>query len=351
MINFNALKGFNSMRQSFLLFFLLVASLLIIPQVCEADIINGFLINFPVLFVVLTVLGVIAIEAWIIKRELKQPRIKSVLVSFLVNGVTGLIGVLLYFLYSKVLLSQVEQLNHFLAQYWFFVYLFLFVLTLLIEALILRGSFKEEKWSFLLRVSIIMNILSYLFIFLFILADWIMIGSVVIVPFIICMWIELLFSERIHRLSSFKRRLLKTLLWAVLIIVMVVFLYNLRMKPQVYFRAHLEDRRIITALAQMRTFAEIVWSENEDSGYSFLCCAYNKEIQAICEEIKELTQEYPTIHANKNEYCVYVKSISSSNMWFCIDSRGGVNKTSINPGLPGYCTGKTFICPSGEKVR
>ncbi len=103
-----------------------------------------------------------------------------------------------------------------------------------------------------------------------------------------------------------------------------------------------KDARIIAEMSQLRTVAEMIYS-NEGSSYSGVSCIH-PEIVSICQDIKIQSGEEPTIHSTERDYCAYIKLISEDR-YYCIDNKGFARETSIYPGRTGYCDGRTFVCP------
>jgi hypothetical protein len=78
-----------------------------------------------------------------------------------------------------------------------------------------------------------------------------------------------------------------------------------------------------------------------------LSCQHN-DIKVFCEGIKNLEGLDLVIRHSTNYYCAYTKLLELKNgqaNYFCIDVLGNKNETTINPGLKGYCSGKTYVCP------
>ena len=122
--------------------------------------------------------------------------------------------------------------------------------------------------------------------------------------------------------------------------------------------------RIAFDMSRIRYVAELIYDEEES--YKNLSCsfksekliseAYNKEIKVICDGIEKDAGTKPIIHTSKDEYCAYIKLPGKINRRFiwekgkdiycCIDNRGTrAVTTTVNPRDPGFCDGKTLICP------
>ena len=98
--------------------------------------------------------------------------------------------------------------------------------------------------------------------------------------------------------------------------------------------------RVLSAMAQIRPLAELIYSDNDSSYEKFRCpkeneeiTEYDKSMRFLCEEIKEVTGVEPTIHSSQTAYCAYIKL---STGYYCIDSGFKSGTTSINPGNKGH---------------
>ncbi len=315
-------------------------TVLLFPQICRADMIAGFLLDFPLLFFIVIVLGIVVIESWVIKRRLKEDGRRSLFVSLAINGITTLIGWLYYHFVSDHGIIE----SNFFEKYWIFI---LFITTFLIEAFLLRPFFKREKWGLLFQTSAIMNALSYLFVPLFLLSDAIVIGSIIVTPLIIVALLELFFEKQIQRMGKANVKKLTLSLLVILILFMSVGSVFEHTRSHNDHLSKARNAKIISDMYTMRTQIELVSSsDTENVGYSILTCNSNEELQGICKDIKENSGEYPMIRAGQDNYCIYAKLIvpKGKNLWFCMD-RNGVTNSYVDPGSSGYCDGNTFICP------
>lgn len=107
-------------------------------------------------------------------------------------------------------------------------------------------------------------------------------------------------------------------------------------------RMKAQDVNIKSLMTHIEYTAEWIATDKGDSYISVNC--QNKEIKIICDRVKEHTGVEPVIHQSKDEYCAYTK-LTSEDKYFCVDSQGSRNESSINPGNRGYCNGITFVCP------
>jgi prepilin-type N-terminal cleavage/methylation domain-containing protein len=124
-------------------------------------------------------------------------------------------------------------------------------------------------------------------------------------------------------------------------------------------RNRARDARITSAVAQIRTKAELINSTEGD--YTSLACDYDTEMGSLCDDIDNQCASGPAgcggddaaagtedvvIHTAANEYCAYTPlntQYSGSNDYYCIDSTGKAGQ-SIDPGALGGCDGTTYVC-------
>lgn len=110
-----------------------------------------------------------------------------------------------------------------------------------------------------------------------------------------------------------------------------------------------KDARIMADMSQLRTMAEIIYSDT--NSYLSAYCTNKKysEMKAICDDIQEYAGAKPVIRQSKNKYCAYTTLVGKENnqtKYFCVDSSGRAVETIIIPGGKGYCTKTTFVCPA-----
>lgn len=126
-------------------------------------------------------------------------------------------------------------------------------------------------------------------------------------------------------------------------------------------RAKARDARIVAALSQMRTKAELVSAA--EGNYALLACTYDSETGALCDDAdKQCTSgtagcggddanggtEDVVIQATGGEYCAYTPlntQYSGANDYFCVDNTGVAGNIASDPGILGACDGTTFVCP------
>jgi len=121
-------------------------------------------------------------------------------------------------------------------------------------------------------------------------------------------------------------------------------------------RAKAKDARIRSDIAQIRSFAEMIY--DRDSQYNSLCKAgnvlnanpggdadYGDEFATLDGDIS--TQNggtSATCHASGDDYCIFAP-LATAGRYYCIDSDGDTYEGTTNPGGVGYCDGTTFECP------
>ena len=111
--------------------------------------------------------------------------------------------------------------------------------------------------------------------------------------------------------------------------------------------------RVLSAMAQIRPLAELIYSDNDSSYEKFRCpkeneeiTEYDKSMRFLCEEIKEVTGVEPTIYTSKDNYCSY--SALPYGGYYCIDSSGHGLEIIVNPSDNRYCNGINLSCPPSQ---
>ncbi|MCX6744741.1 MAG: hypothetical protein NTX82_04420 [Candidatus Parcubacteria bacterium] len=140
------------MKRIFLLSFVLVS--LILPEVVWADLYMPFMEYNPFLFLAIIVLEMLILY-WVLGKLLKYPiKIwKIILAVFSANLITYFLGGFVYLLYWRRT-STVLQME-------FLVLITSFIVTILVEWLILILFFKTVRKKDLLAASFLMNFVSY----------------------------------------------------------------------------------------------------------------------------------------------------------------------------------------------
>jgi len=131
-------------------------------------------------------------------------------------------------------------------------------------------------------------------------------------------------------------------------------------------RGKARDARIISAMSQIRTKAELInAAENAYTPLGSAGCTYDDEMKALCDDIDKQcptgtagcggddadggTQD-AVPHADATRYCVYTPlnvTYGGANDYYCVDSTGKAGNTTTAPGAPTYCDGITdFVCPT-----
>lgn len=103
-------------------------------------------------------------------------------------------------------------------------------------------------------------------------------------------------------------------------------------------RNRAQDTRIISAMNQIRSQAEIVKSST-GSYSSVTCSGGDADIGKLCSDINEMKGSNPTINSSSTAYCAYVKLVGKNTYW-CVDS----NLTSKEYTDAPTCTSSDFTC-------
>jgi len=126
-------------------------------------------------------------------------------------------------------------------------------------------------------------------------------------------------------------------------------------------RNRARDARITSAMAQIRTKAELI--NSAEGSYASLACGYDTEMGSLCDDIDVQCAsgtagcggddaaggtEDVTFQTSANAYCAYTPlntQYGGNNDFYCIDSTGKAgNTTDPAPAAGGGCDGITYIC-------
>lgn len=105
-----------------------------------------------------------------------------------------------------------------------------------------------------------------------------------------------------------------------------------------------KNARIISEMSQLRSVAELIYSEKE--GFANLEIE-NEHVSKINEDIVGQGSKLIIEKASDGSgYCAYAPLVDYSEpVWHCIDADGQAITTTIDPGSGGNCDGTTFHCP------
>ena len=116
------------------------------------------------------------------------------------------------------------------------------------------------------------------------------------------------------------------------------------------------DARIISAMSQIRTKAELI--NAAENAYTLLSCTYDPEMTTLCNDIDAQdgttgggSIPVPTIKTSANAFCLYTPLLTkygspAATDYYCVDSTGKAGNTTTAPGGLGFCDGTTFVCPT-----
>ena len=310
----------------------LILGLLVFPLVCRANVAMGFLINYLPVFFLSALLGICVIEAWNIEKYLHLTKTTAFLVALVLNLITSAIGI------GATKIINIDPLGT--------AYLGVFVLSFLIESLLLKIFSKNYSWKSLFKTGLIMNFESYIFLFAFFMSDMFALTPIIAV-FIFYHMFKLLIPQNKFKKNIFI--LLSIILAANLYFFIIYQMPKPGNKPK--------DFRIISVIAQSRTIMSYISANNED--YSQFSCFY-LDMEPLCSEIKKNYKDgndnVPIIarSADFKEACIYsplngAKKSNPPDKWYCADSIGHSGYTSTSPDSVKYCIeGKSAVCPPLE---
>lgn len=67
--------------------------------------------------------------------------------------------------------------------------------------------------------------------------------------------------------------------------------------------------------------------------------------KTIIDDVKTYTGIDIVSYQSKYSYCAYARLVGDVEKYYCVSTNGLGRETTKNPGMTGYCTGKTYICP------
>ena len=110
-------------------------------------------------------------------------------------------------------------------------------------------------------------------------------------------------------------------------------------------RDQAKDVRITTALTEVRTKAELLFTQDGNYG-AVLCILGDADIAKLCDDIA-VQGGGATIQpaAPTTAYCAYSVLNQSAGDWYCVDSNFTSVKTTTDPSGLGFCDGTTLVCP------
>ena len=318
------------MRPLFLKIFFLGLFSLLIPEISKADMAMGAFINYQPILIVVAFLGVWILEAPIIKDRLGGAPKRALFISLIANLFTSLLGFIIFATPLKNILP--ERLI-------FLIPIFL-LLSILFETAILRFYYRQESWTKIIDAGISMNLLSYLFLFILLILDVVML-SILIIPYLFLTLYKFLIAGREIPKKTKRIHYVLIVIFSLALSVGLFFITINASKESSRNKA--KDARTNADMNQIMSEAESIF--NAEGNYLNLTCVYNDTIRTLCEDIEKQAGTKPVIYSSSDKYCAYVKLLSKKR-YSCIDSSGGSIITDIDPSLSSYCNGITFICPA-----
>jgi prepilin-type N-terminal cleavage/methylation domain-containing protein len=122
-------------------------------------------------------------------------------------------------------------------------------------------------------------------------------------------------------------------------------------------RTEARNARVISAMGQARTIAELVANASAATAYTALCDTatdtfevgtgpYAGDLDVIETDVvnNNGAQPAPTCFASATEYCAYAEMEVAGN-YYCIEESGRSVETTTDPAGLTFCDGTTFNCP------
>jgi len=316
---------------------------LFLPQICHANMVVGFLTNYPPLFLALSFIAVVVIEAAELKKRLGLPPKKSMIVSLAANAVTSLLGVVGGYLLKADIFKNLTYVFGWLA----ILFLSSFILEALIMTLFPMPQSKAKIW----KASLMMNLISYLFLILFAFLDIIFFSGIIVFAFVI---------ERLFVVFEWGRAWSKSKVLALQLLIFILFFgaafLLVFVIPQNHTNNKAKDSRVIAAMNQMRK-SMIFSCANDGHCDNFRIDNFNdlnnSDLDLLVQDISinsYLGKGLKIVHfpsVNSSAVCIFAQLGSlKGKSWYCADNQGNAGIVDINPSGSAYCSeGQSAICP------
>ncbi|MDD5750370.1 MAG: hypothetical protein PHU56_01835 [Candidatus Pacebacteria bacterium] len=311
---------------------------LFLPQICQANTVVGFMISYPPLFLAVSFVAVVIIEAAELKKRLGLFPNKSVLVSLAVNAASSLVGLIVGYLLKADILKSLAN-----AAGWLVV---LFLGSFLMEAFIMMLFGTAQGRAKIWQTSLIMNLISYLFLILFAILDIFLFAWFIILALIV----EKLFSVFgwARNWSKAKAFLVKFLIFV--LACLAVFLSLIFLAPKDDTNAKAKDTRVILEMNRTRAIMDFIYAEYGD--YDRLQYTY-PDIEPLIYEVQRnsylnrrlIITHFPLV--SSSAVCMFAPlNKEKGRTWYCIDSQGNAGIVDKNPYDSVYCReGQSVKCP------
>jgi len=321
----------NNLKPLCLSIFLIGLFLFSIPKTCNADTgVSLFLLNYPPFFIIIAFMGVWIIEALTIRDKLIGKSKKAFFIALLVNLITSLLGFLINYLDTKY--SILSDINH---PFIIFISASLFI-SIVIETIILRFCYRQENWAKIISTGFLMNLKSYLFLLIFFIGELMTFGGIIVLAVIV----PYFFLKSFELLSPAKKISIPTIFLIIILSLIVFSLIFMETTKKIGAMPRGgRDSRIISAMAQLRTQAEL--SNEEYGSYRMVGCSMSTETPDLCNDIsKQLgataPTDWPTFATstiNSDNYCAYARlrtQFGGQQDYYCITRTMGCNSIDAN---------------------
>ncbi|MEA3295649.1 MAG: hypothetical protein U9Q27_00695 [Patescibacteria group bacterium] len=313
-----------------------------LPNLCYANYSMGSLMNSG-LFIILICLGILIIEAYVIKQKLGIEPKKALSASFVINLITTIFGyffVFEYDLYDKLsfLLNNFSELGAF-----FIFLLVLFLSAIIVEAIILFFFYKKISFSKLLKTSFFMNLgsCSFLFVSFFSTMSGILLVIITFIIFCISIFYILtaFFADKITKKNI--------IIISILLPLILSGIISYDISKEEANRLGGRNARRMSDIWQIRTACKLYYSDNENKypvAYDFeniKSIGIGDYMYQLPDDPKKGDTHYIWIDntgiGNNQYFCVYAELEYSDDNWF-VGSEKGTTKTNIEPtGLGDAC--------------
>jgi len=144
--------------------------LIFAPAVCYADMYYGYsfifviFLSVPLFSIPITFIVICLIEAFVIRSRLKKSFKDAFSVSLLSNLITSIIGFIIAVIIFSIKKPSDNVGIYYVVRFFnMYVILLFFLGSFFVESIILKFFYRHDSLFKIIKVSLIMNILSYLF--------------------------------------------------------------------------------------------------------------------------------------------------------------------------------------------
>lgn len=338
----------KNFKNLFLFPVLLISGIFIfLPDLCYANPSMGFLIDKgPFVFILTMCLGVLIIEAFVIKQKLGVEPKKALLASFVINIITAILGYFffkydLFSILGNLLVDNLAEMTGILI-----LFLVLFFSNVIIEAIILFFFYKKISLSKLFKASFFMNAESHCFLIILFVGSMVSTFSVIIIFFVFYFTISYVLDSFFANKITKKNIIAISILLPIILSGIILYEMLINESSDGGGRPKSRDARRQSDIRQINTACELYYTDDEKYpvAYNFediKSKGINPYMEIVPNDPRGGDYYYIWINntgiGDDQYFCVYAESEHSNDTWY-IGSEKGVTKTNIEPtGLGDDC--------------